>query len=54
MVWTGHGHHIPGTVLLPPETRPDRVGCAGPGGCVFCDDEIEERKAELAAQQGTS
>lgn len=47
MAWTGHGRHIPGTALLTPETRPDVVGCDGPGACLFCDDEIEERKDEL-------
>jgi len=47
MVWTGHGHHIPGTTLIPDDPqRPAVVDCGGPGSCYFCDEEIAERKAE--------
>jgi hypothetical protein len=48
MTWTGHGHHIPGTPLIPNDpARPDVAKCGGPGVCYFCDEEIAERKAEL-------
>jgi hypothetical protein len=37
MTYTGHGHWIPGTAVIPLEQQPkSRAECGGPGACRYC------------------
>jgi Family of unknown function (DUF6275) len=47
MAFTGHGHHIPGTVLPPRNDRPKNVArCGGVRFCPRCKDEFEAYKRD--------